>query len=354
MDSIDVDPGRIDPTEAACNELEASYSRHLLLDHIVEPDHATDRERFEALAHALRGVIGPRWLETQEAYDRANPKRVYYLSMEYLIGRSLANNIDNLEVEAGVQALAAEKGFDLDRLIEAEPDAGLGNGGLGRLAACYMDSLATLGFPAIGYGLRYEYGMFRQEIRDGRQVEQPDDWLRFPDPWEIVRPDEAVETQVGGGLGSEDEVAAFLGRGATTICGIPCDRPFVAYGRTTVNTLRLWQASAPASFDLDEFNRGDYLGAVHDKVLSENLTGVLYPDDTTSAGRRLRFLQEYFLVACSLADILRKFRSANDDWATLPDKVAIQLNDTHPSLSVSELMRSCLTMFTWAGMRHGI
>src|SRR5208337_5418999 len=225
---------------------------------------------------------------------------------------------------------------------ETEPDAGLGNGGLGRLAACFVDSLATLQIPAIGYGLRYEYGIFRQEIKDGYQVESPDNWLRRPDPWEVLRQAETVEAHVNCTLQFHEGVPRLGSHHAATLRGIPYDRPVVGYGGKTINTLRLWGAASPDYFDLNEFNHGDFFGAVHEKVMAENLTRVLYPDDSTSAGRHLRFLQEYFLVACSMADILSRFRRSNKDWNTLPDKVAIQLNDTHPAMAVGELMRILL------------
>jgi starch phosphorylase len=320
----------------------ASYERHLVFDHVVDPGQASDRDRFEALARALRDLLTQRWLKTEQTYDRENPKRVYYLSMEFLLGRSLINNITNLLIEPVVREMIGREGLDLARLAETEPDAGLGNGGLGRLAACYIDSLATLQIPAMGYGLRYEYGIFRQEIQDGYQIESPDNWLSNPDPWEVIRQGETVEARIQCALQIEEGVPRLASRHAATLRGIPHDRPVVGYGGKTINTLRLWEAASPDYFDLNEFNHGDFFGAVHDKVLAENLTRVLYPDDATSAGRHLRFLQEYFLVACSLADILRRFRRGNNDWHALPDKVAIQLNDTHPSLAVAELMRFLL------------
>jgi starch phosphorylase len=320
----------------------ASYERHLVFDHAIDPPSASPRDRFEALARALRDLLTPRWLKTEQTYNRENPKRVYYLSMEYLLGRSLAHNMMNLQVEPLVREMTEREGLDLVRLAETEPDAGLGNGGLGRLAACFIDSLATLQIPALGYGLHYEYGIFRQEIKDGFQVESPDNWLRRPDPWEVVRQAEAVEARIHCTLQFEQGVSQLTSRHAAALRGIPYDRPVVGYGGQTIHTLRLWEAASPDYFDLNEFNHGDFFGAVHNKVLAENLTRVLYPDDSTSAGRHLRFLQEYFLVACSLADILRRFRRANSDWSALPEKVAVQLNDTHPSLAVAELMRFLL------------
>jgi starch phosphorylase len=318
---------------------DASYERHLIFDHVVEPKKAGVRERFEAVAWALRDLLTQRWLKTQETHDRENPKRVYYLSMEFLIGRSLTNNITNLMVEPIARDVMKSEGLDLMQLAEAEPDAGLGNGGLGRLAACFVDSLATLQIPAIGYGLRYEYGMFRQTIQDGQQVEHPDNWLQWPDPWEVARPAEAVEVKFHAAVQLQNGGTQLVGNHATVLLGLPYDRPVVGYGGKTINTLRLWGAASPDYFDLAEFNHGDFLRAVLDRVVAENLTRVLYPDDHTAAGQRLRFAQEYFLVACSLADIISRFQRDNEDWSTLPDKVAVQLNDTHPALAVAELMR---------------
>jgi starch phosphorylase len=321
---------------------DAAYERRLVFDHVTEPEATTNRDRFEAVASALRDLLTQRWLKTQQTHDRANPKRVYYLSMEFLIGRSLTNNLTNLRVEPVVRDVMRHEGLDLPQLADAEPDAGLGNGGLGRLAACFLDSLATLQMPAIGYGLRYEYGIFRQEIENGYQVERPDNWMRRPDPWEVARPEESVEVRINAAVRVQDGVPRLAADYPKILLGVPYDRPVVGYGGKTINTLRLWGAAAPDFFDLDEFNHGDFFGAVHDKVMAENLTRVLYPSDSTSAGRGLRFGQEYFLVACSLADILLRFRRAGNDWHALPDKVAIQLNDTHPSLAVAELMRILL------------
>ncbi|HXG09580.1 MAG TPA: glycogen/starch/alpha-glucan phosphorylase [Gemmataceae bacterium] len=319
------------------------YDRHVVFDHVVSLERASQRERFEAVARSLRDLLTQRWLLTQETHDRVNPKRVYYLSMEFLIGRSLVNNIINLGVEDFVREdLRSDPRQDWTAVVEQEPDAGLGNGGLGRLAACFIDSLATLQIPAIGYGLRYEYGIFRQEIKDGYQVESPDNWLRRPDPWEVVRPGETVHVHVNATVQVRNGVPQLVGGHPTTLLGIPHDRPVVGYGGKTINTLRLWEAASPDFFDLGEFSSGEFFDAVHDRVVAENLTRVLYPDDSTPAGRGLRFAQEYFLVACSLADIIARFRRGNNDWHALPDKVAIQLNDTHPSLAVAELMRLLL------------
>jgi starch phosphorylase len=319
----------------------ASYERHVVFDHVVALQAASLRERFEAVARSLRDLLVPRWLQTDATYDWTNPKQVYYLSMEFLIGRSLTNNLTNLLVEPLVRAVLQREGLDLVALAEQEPDAGLGHGGLGRLAACFLDSLATLQLPAMGYGLRYHYGIFRQQLQDGSQVETADPWLRHPDPREVLRLADTVEIPV--------HATVRLARGGETIVpqpsvrlGLPFDRPIVGYGSTTINTLRLWEAGTHHECDFGEFSRGDFLGAVHDKIVAEHLTRVLYPDDSMERGRTLRFVQEYFLVACALADIVARFRRRGNAWPALPEKVAIQLNDTHPALAVAELLRLLL------------
>ena len=317
----------------------ALYERHLLFDNVIDLADVGERERFEAVAHSVRDVLSQRWIYTDKIYERANPKRVYYLSMEFLIGRSLANNVMNLRLDPIMQQAVKQKNLDWPDVIEQEPDAGLGNGGLGRLAACFLDSMATMQLPAMGYGLRYEYGIFKQTIQDGWQREQPDNWLHRPDPWEIRRRHEHIELKLnvsfrllGGSL------HAMEGR-PSTLLGIPFDRPVVGYGGKTINTLRLWSAVASDYFDFQEFSSGDFVGALAETLSAASLTRVLYPDDSTAQGKALRFVQEYFLVACSVGDLLRRFRRDNSDWNTLPDKVAIQLNDTHPTLAVPELMR---------------
>jgi starch phosphorylase len=320
----------------------ASYERHLVFDNVNSVQAAGPRERFEAFARSVRDILSQRWVRTEETYARENPKRVYYLSMEYLIGRSLANNVTNLLLDPLARQVAAQKNLDIIQLVDQEPDAGLGNGGLGRLAACFLDSMATMELPAMGYGLRYEYGMFKQTIKDGWQQEQPDNWLRWPDPWEVARPHEKVGVHLnctfelrGGGLRALPGVPSKL-------IGVPFDRPVAGFGGKTINTLRLWSATSPDFFDFKVFSHGDFVGAVAETLAAESLTRVLYPDDSTSYGQGLRFVQEYFLVACSLGDLVRRFRRSNQDWNQLPDKVAIQLNDTHPSMAVPELMRILL------------
>jgi starch phosphorylase len=321
---------------------DAAYNRHLVFDHMIEPPLTSVRQRFQAVTRALRDLFAQRWLLTKQAYHRENPKRVYYLSMEFLIGRSLTNNITNAMVEPVVREVMEREGLSLADLAAAEPDAGLGNGGLGRLAACFIDSLATMQIPAHGYGLRYEYGIFKQEIKDGYQIEKPDNWLKRIDPWEVIRYRDTVEVKLNASVKMVNGVPQMVANHESTLLGTPCDRPVIGYGGKTINTLRLWAASSSDFFDLHEFNQGDFFGSVHDKVMAENLTRVLYPDDSTVAGQGLRFAQEYFLVACSLADIISRFRRTNTDWNTLPDKVAIQLNDTHPAMAVAELMRILL------------
>jgi glycogen phosphorylase len=318
------------------------YDRHLLFDKAAEPASATPRDQFEAFARSVRDVLAQRWARTTATYARRNPKMVYYLSMEFLIGRSLANNVTNLLLDDLVQSASAEKHLDWLALLDQEPDPGLGNGGLGRLAACFLDSMATLQLPAMGYGLRYEYGIFRQAIRDGWQFEQPDNWLRQPDPWEIARPEERVEVPFGCSFVMRNGNLELIADRPSTVMGIPFDRPVVGYGGNTVNTLRLWSAVAPDEFDFQQFSAGEFVGALTETLVAQSLTRVLYPDDSTARGRALRLVQEYFLVACSLGDLLRRFRRANPQWHQLPDKVAIQLNDTHPSLAVAELMRILL------------
>jgi starch phosphorylase len=321
---------------------EALYNRHLLFDDVIDPFKATPREQFEAMARSLRDVISQRWLLTERTYEQKNPKRVYYLSMEFLLGRSLANNAINSQLAEVVLELIRGKSNVDPALIETEPDAGLGNGGLGRLAACFLDSMATLSLPSMGYGLRYEYGIFKQTIKDGWQLEQPDNWLRRADPWEVGRLDEAVEVKLNCAFDLRaGELQPIIGR-PSILLGIPFDRPVIGYGGKTINTLRLWAAATPDYFDFARFSRGDFVGALAETLASESLTRVLYPDDSTSMGQGLRFLQEYFLVACSLADLLRRFRHSNADWSALPEKVAIQLNDTHPAMAVPELMRILL------------
>ena len=318
---------------------EALYERHLLFDNGVELSEATARDRFEALARSVRDILSQRWLLTEKTYEQENPKRLYYLSMEFLIGRSLANNVMNLLLNPLSKQLMEDKKLNKIEILEQEPDAGLGNGGLGRLAACFIESAATMQLPAMGYGLRYEYGIFKQCIKDGWQQEMPDNWLRAPDPWEMARPTEKVDVSLGCSFElSGGSLRPVPGRPSTLI-GIPFDRPVIGYGGKTINTLRLWAAAAPDYFNFEDFSHGDFVEAFTQTLSAETLTRVLYPDDSSFMGQALRLLQEYFLVACSLADAVRRFQRANADWRMFPTKAAIQMNDTHPALAVPELMR---------------
>ncbi len=321
---------------------DALYKRHLLFDNIIDVSESSARDRFEAAARSVRDVLSQRWVLTEKTYDRENVKRVYYLSMEFLIGRSLANNVTNLLFDRIIKDAAQRDSLDWIEMLEQEPDAGLGNGGLGRLAACFIESAATMHIPAMGYGLRYEYGIFKQRIQDGWQAEEPDNWLRRQDPWEVQRLEEKVEIGVNCSFEMRGGRLRPIPGRPSSLIGIPFDRPVVGYGGTTVNTLRLWAAAAPEYFDFQEFSRGDFVGALAETLSAESVTRVLYPDDSTSAGQGLRLLQEYFLVACSIADLIRRFRRNGNDWSALPEKAAIQLNDTHPALAVPELMRILL------------
>ncbi|HEY1862888.1 MAG TPA: glycogen/starch/alpha-glucan phosphorylase [Roseiarcus sp.] len=321
---------------------DALYERHLKYDNIVEPETANTRERYKAAARAVRDILSDRWLRTNKTYAYENPKRVYYVSIEFLIGRSLGNNVMNLLLDPIVGPSFGADGRDWWEILHEEPDAGLGNGGLGRLAACFLDSMATMQLPAMAYGLRYEHGIFQQKIRNGWQEERPDNWLAHPDPWEIVRPAESVQVTFGCSFELHDGKLHMIPNRPWTLIGVPYDRPVVGYGGKTVNTLRLWSASAANSFNFQQFSGGDFVAAIAEALNAESLTRVLYPDDHTLQGRELRLMQEYFLVACSMADAVRRFRETNSDWRLLPEKAAIQLNDTHPTLAVAELMRILL------------
>jgi glycogen phosphorylase len=320
----------------------ALYERHLMFDQVEPRAKITPRDKFEAISRAVRDVLSQRWLKTEQTYLERNAKRVYYLSLEFLMGRALANNITNLMLHPVVGQFCKEHKLHPLEIMEQEPDAGLGNGGLGRLAACFLDSMATLGIPGMGCGLRYEYGIFRQSVRDGWQHEQPDHWLARPDPWEVARPGETVEVRLACSFDLRGGALRVIRDRPSTLIGMPYDRPVIGYGGNTINTLRLWSAATPDYFDFQQFSSGDFVGALAETLAAETVTRVLYPDDSTSEGRGLRFLQQYFLVACTLGDAIRRFRAAGNPWAALPDKVALQLNDTHPTLAVPELMRILL------------
>ncbi len=306
---------------------------------------ATPHDYYMALAHTVRDRLLHRRIKTAQTYYEKDAKAVYYLSAEFLIGRLLGNNLINMGLYEQVRKALKESGLDLDELLERENEPGLGNGGLGRLAACFLDSMATLEIPAVGYGIRYEFGIFDQLIQDGWQVEGCDDWLHFGNPWEVRRPDYMVEVKFGG------HTEAYINQKGhyqvrwmpeRTVLGIPYDTPVSGYNTNTVNTLRLWSARASQEFNFEVFNIGDYAHAVADKMFSENISKVLYPNDNTPQGLELRLQQEYFFVSCSLQDIIRLYLRNHDNFDSFPDKAAIQLNDTHPSIGVAELMRLLL------------
>ena len=326
--------------EQSVEGLKEDFAWHLRYTVAKSEENATERDHYTAFANAIRDRIVERWINTQEEYHRQNTKRVYYMSLEFLMGRLLGNNVINLKAEQQCREALKEYGIDWNNLRDFETDAGLGNGGLGRLAACYLDSMATLDLAGMGYGLRYDYGIFRQKIVNGNQVEEPDRWLKDGYPWEMPRPEYAQIVHFGGHV----ECATINGRqqwrwvGAEQVQGVPYDLPIVGYNNA-VNSLRLWSAKAADDFDLEHFNKGDYVNAVETKVLAENLTKVLYPNDNTMAGKELRLRQQYFFVACSLKDILRRYLQDNKGWDALPDKVFIHLNETHPALVIPELMR---------------
>jgi len=306
------------------------------------PALATRTDYYLALAHAVRDRMLQRWISTAAAYTANASRTVAYLSAEFLMGPHLGNNLVNLGIYATVREAMGELGLDLEALLGEEVEPGLGNGGLGRLAACFIDSLATLQIPAMGYGIRYEFGIFQQEIVDGWQVEKTDKWLRYGNPWEIVRPEWTVEVKLGGHTELYTDERGRQRRNwvpARTVSGVPYDTPILGYQTNTANTLRLWRAEAPESFDFSTFNRGDYYGAVNSKVTSENITKVLYPNDEQIKGKELRLEQQYFFVTCSLQDMLRICRQQKVPPTRFHEKFAVQMNDTHPAIAVAELMR---------------
>ncbi|HKJ22410.1 MAG TPA: glycogen/starch/alpha-glucan phosphorylase [Gammaproteobacteria bacterium] len=309
------------------------------------PALATRNDYYMALAYAVRDRLLQRWINTATAYTEQGSRTVCYLSAEFLVGPHLGNNLINLGIHDTVKEVVTEFGLDFDELLQMEEEPGLGNGGLGRLAACFLDSLATLEIPALGYGIRYEYGIFDQDIVDGWQVERTDKWLRFGNPWELARPEWAVKVKFGG---FTERYVDEHGRQRThwapakVVNGVPYDTPVLGYRNNTANTLRLWSAEAPESFDFAVFNRGDYYGAVDQKIVSENLSKVLYPNDEPAQGKELRLEQQFFFVSCSLQDMLRILRVQKIPLARFHEKFAVQLNDTHPAIAVAELLRLLL------------
>ncbi len=327
--------------------LDKESLKHSLVNRLIysvgqEPVNASIRDWFHAVAFAARDRLIEHCMETQRNYDREDIKRVYYLSMEFLTGRMLANSLLNMECFENCRDVLLELGVNFDAVRDIEEDAALGNGGLGRLAACFLDSLATLDIPSYGYGIRYEYGMFHQDIENGSQVERPDNWLRYGNPWEFPRPDLLYKVNFYGHVihcKDDDDIYRYHWLDTTEVMAMAYDTPVPGFANNTVNNLRLWSAKATRDFDLHYFNNGDYIKAVGDKSESESLSKVLYPDDSTTMGKELRLKQQYFFVTASLQDILFRYQKHHKDFDLLPDKAAIQLNDTHPSLSIPELMR---------------
>lgn len=327
------------------NTLKRAVLDHLYYTCMKDPQSATMRNIYESLAHAVRDRLVQRWVKTQRAYYDADVKRVYYLSAEFLMGRMLGNNLINLGLYELAEKLLREYDVVLGTLLEQELDPGLGNGGLGRLAACFLDSMATLGYPGYGYGIRYEFGIFRQEIEQGWQVERGDAWLRYGTPWEIARYEYTVTVNFYGRIEHHRDSDGRLSVqwvDASKVLGVPYDTPVAGFGNNTVNTLRLWAARATKDFDFQVFNDGDYRRAVETKSLSESISKVLYPNDNSQEGKELRLKQQYFFVCCSISDVLRRFKKAGKPLSALPDHAAIQLNDTHPAIAVAELMRVLL------------
>ena len=307
-------------------------------------DEATPQQIFQAVSYAIKDVIIDDWIAIQKQFDETGAKKVYYLSMEFLMGRALGNNIINLGAKKAVKEALEELGFDLNAIEDQEPDPALGNGGLGRLAACFLDSLATLGYPAYGCGIRYHYGMFKQKIKDGYQVEVPDEWLKNGYPFELRRPEYATEVKFGGYVKTEwdGERNHFVQEGYQSVLAVPYDMPIVGYGNNVVNTLRIWDAQPIDTFSLSAFDKGDYQKAVEQENLAKNLVEVLYPNDNHYAGKELRLKQQYFFISASLQVALKKFKETNDDIHKLPEKIVFQMNDTHPTVAVAELMRLLL------------
>ena len=318
-----------DPADINADTIAEGLLNHLTVDSAQRLYEASDRDRFFALASEVREVLMKRWLDTRDRYRQVRSKRVCFLSIEFLLGRAMRNNILNLRLEPRVRSALDRYGIALETLESYEHDAGLGNGGLGRLAACFLDSMTTLSLPAVGYTLRYEYGIFKQEVRDGYQVERPDNWMRFGDPWMVRRSDLRQSVEFGDiGHGGRDQVI-----------GIPHDYPVAGWGGNTVHTIRCWSAAAPDAMHLSEIAAGDYEAAVSRRIEAERLTKLLYPDDRTAAGKELRLRQEFFFVCCSVSDIMRRFLYENDDVSRLHEHVALHINDTHPALAIAELMR---------------
>jgi len=321
--------------------IQTSLADHLMYSNSKYPINATTRDWFQTTAYAVRDRLVERWMETMQRYYDQDVKRTYYLSLEFLMGRTLSNATLNLEIDEQCRMALYELGQEFETVAEFESDAALGNGGLGRLAACFLDSMATLDLPCYGYGIRYEYGMFRQSVENGAQMEHPDNWLRYGNPWEFPRPELLYRVHFNGHVVGykQDGILRHHWEETNDVMAMAYDTPVPGYGGRTVNNMRLWAAKSSRDFELSYFNQGNYIQAVADKNESENLSKVLYPNDSTEMGRELRLKQQYFFVSASLQDMLYRYKKNHDSWMQLPEKVAVQLNDTHPSIAVAEMMR---------------
>ncbi|CAN5790336.1 glycogen/starch/alpha-glucan phosphorylase [soil metagenome] len=333
--------------------LKEAISNHLLFTLAHDPNTAQIRHWWVATCLAVRDRALATSFKTMANHRKQNVRRVHYLSLEYLMGRLLENNLRNLELYEPAKAALAELGQDLEAIVNREPDMGLGNGGLGRLAACFMDSLSTMDLPAVGYGIHYEFGLFRQEFINGKQNEQPDPWARNGNPWKIDRPEYSVQVNLYGNVTQHFDDkgnALYHWENTKPIMGLPWDIPIIGFEGHTINFLRLWESRATDEFNLKVFNEGSYVAALHDKAAGETVSKILYPNDTTENGKELRLVQQYFFVACSLSDIIRRYKRDNTGWETFPDKIAVQLNDTHPAVAIPELMRILIDIegMAWA------
>src|SRR4051812_15359510 len=322
-------------------EIARDFREHLRYEQARFPEVTTKNDRYIALAYAIRDRLLHRWVNTVETYLQKESRSVCYLSAEFLMGPQLGNNLINLGIYEEARAAMKQEGVDLEDLLAQEQEPGLGNGGLGRLAACYLDSLASLEIPSIGYGIRYEFGIFEQVIRDGWQIEVTDKWLQLGNPWEIPRPEIVYDIKLGGHTEHYQENREFRVRWIPNrvVRGMAYDMPVLGYKANTANLLRLWKAEAAESFDFQAFNTGDYYGAVMHKMSSENITKVLYPNDESLQGKQLRLQQQYFFASCATQDMIRLYLQRASNLENLDDKYAVQLNDTHPAIAVAELMR---------------
>lgn len=343
--SISLDESHVD--DKLVENLKSAIQRQLRLILARDLGSATKQELWMATSLALREMMVDRFIETQKEHSKQDARRVYYLSLEYLMGRLLNVNLTNMGLKKAVSDALSDLGFDLDVLYDEENDMGLGNGGLGRLAACFLDSMATLDLPAVGYGIHYQFGLFKQEFQGGKQVEKPDDWLKNGNPWEIARPQYSQKVLLYGHVEhSYDNLGNYSPKWVASkeIVGIPYDLPIVGYGANTVNFLRLWESKASEQLDFQVFNQGGYVEAVREKAMGETISKVLYPNDETESGKELRLVQQYFFVSCSLQDIIRRFRKKERSWEEFPKLAVIQLNDTHPAVAIPELMRIFLDL----------